>query len=67
MKSFIQFNETNLPDSPHLILGKLGLNPQAVPAGSDRSRIDLVRKAMYNRIHPYSGKIKPNKLGKPKS
>ena len=67
MKSFIQFNETNLPDSPHLILGKIGINPQDLPPGPDRERINQVQKAEKNKIHPYSGKIRPNKLGKPKT
>jgi hypothetical protein len=65
MKSFIQFHEQNLPDSPHLILGKLGVSPEALPAGHDRERVSQVQKAEKNRINPYRGKLKPNKRGHP--
>ena len=67
MKSFIQFHEQNLPDSPHLIFGKLGTNPEAFPPGQDRERVHQVQKAEKNKISPYRGKLKPNKRGHPKT
>lgn len=66
MKTFKQFNEYNEPDSPHLILGKLGVNLNTIPAGRDRERIAQVQKAEKNKINPYRGKLKPNKRGHPK-
>lgn len=66
MKSFKQFNEQNLPDTPHLILGKLGTSPEAFPPGHHRERVSQVQKAERNKINPYRGKLKPNKRGHPK-
>ena len=57
--------EQNLPDSPHLILGKLGINPKTIPAGPDRARVSAVREAGVNKISPYR-KLRPNRLGMPK-
>lgn len=67
MKSFIQFHEQNLPDSPYLILGKIGISPEAIPPGPDRERVIEVQKAERNKISPYRGKLKPNKRGRPKT
>jgi hypothetical protein len=71
MKSFIQHvnknNSSNLPDSPQLVLGKMGVDPNTIPPGPNRERVIQVQKAKFNKISPYSGKVKPNKLGNPKS
>ena len=66
MKSYKQFMEQNLPDSLHLILGKLGINPKNVPAGHHRARIGAVQNAEKNKTSPYTGKLRPNKRGMPK-
>jgi len=66
MKSFRQFSEETVPDSPHLILGKMGINPETVPAGHHRERVAQVQKAERNKIHPYRGKLRPNKRGHPR-
>ena len=65
MKSFKQFTEALTPDTPHLILGKMGVPPSAIVTGADSARVREVQKAEKNKISPYTGKLKPNKRGKP--
>lgn len=65
MKSFNQYHQQPLPDSPHLILGKIGVNPNTLPAGEDRERVRQVQRAEKNKISPYRGKLRPNKRGHP--
>jgi hypothetical protein len=67
MKSFKQFSEALSPDSPQLILGKMGVPHTAVITGPDSARVREVQHAEKNKVSPYSGKIKPNKRGNPKT
>jgi hypothetical protein len=66
MKSYKQFMEEIIPDTPQLILGKLGVNPSTIPPGSNRARVDAVQKAERNKTSPYTGKLRPNKRGMPR-
>ena len=66
MKSYKQFMEAIIPDTPQLILGKLGVNPSNIPPDSNRARIFQVQKAATNKTSPYTGKLRPNKRGMPR-
>jgi hypothetical protein len=64
MKSFKQHIQEQ--DTPHLVLGKMGINIEGL-AGQDHARIRAVQNAYKNKMHPYNKKIKPNKIGNPKT
>lgn len=66
MKTFKQFFEATTPDTPHLIIGKMRVNPQTIPPGHDRARVEFVQDAETNKIHPYTKKGIKVKRGKPK-
>lgn len=67
MKSFKQFSEGLTPDGLHLILGKMRVNPSSLPTGHHSARVREVISAEGNKISPYTGKLKPNKRGRPKT
>jgi len=65
VKSFLQFYKNSSNTAP-FILGKMGVNPDTLPAGQEQARVIQVQQAIKNKSSPYTGRMRPNKLGKPR-